>query len=317
MTSKTNEVDGKGSFKRQQNYFTRNFGEEKNDLLVIDNKYRLIWSPVCPWAHRSVIVRKLLGLETVISLGTLDPIRPKTEKIDWAFTLDPENQDPVLEITYLSEAYLKADSTYEGRPTVPAIVDIETGKVVNNDYHELTYQLETAWEKYHKVGAPDLFPKELQEEIRELNTETFNHINNGVYKAGFARSQESYEAAYDEVFNQLDIYEKRLEKQRYLFGNQLTDADVRLFVTLVRFDVAYYSAFKVNKKRIADYPNLWAYARDLYQTPGFGDTTDFEAIKKHYFLSATIDPKKSHSKLLPKGPDLSGWQTAHHRETLG
>src|SRR5699024_483732 len=164
--------------------------------------------------------------------------------------------------------------------------------------------------------APNLFPVELQEQIRQLNERIFHDINNGVYRAGFARSQEAYAEAYDGVFQCLDELEERLATRRYLFGNQLTDSDVRLYVTLARFDVAYYTAFRVNQKRIKDYPNLWAYARDLYQTPGFGDTTNFEAIKKHYFLSTTIDTKNTLSKILPKGPSLEDWNMAHGREKL-
>ena len=310
------EIEANGKYNRQKNQFHTPFGEGLNELPVAPGKYRILWSAVCPWAHRSIIVRKLLGLEYVISVGEADPLRPPLDHIDWAFTLDENHLDPLLGIQYISEAYLKADPHYKGRPTVPAVVDIETGKVVNNDYHELTYQLETAWSKFHKKNAPNLFPVELQEQIRQLNERIFHDINNGVYRAGFARSQEAYEEAYDKVFKRLDELEERLASKRYLFGNEITDADVRLYVTLARFDVAYYTAFRVNQKRIKDYPNLWAYARDLYQTPGFGDTTNFEAIKKHYFLSTTIDTKNTLSKILPKGPSLEEWNIAHGREKL-
>lgn len=310
------EIDSQGSFKRQQNQFKKPFGTAPVELPVEANRYRLIWAPVCPWAHRSVIVRKLLGLEKVISLGTVDPLRPNIDRVDWAFTLDKDDRDPILGIHYLSEAYVKADPDYQGRPTVPAVIDLQTAKVVNNDYHNLTYYWETAWKEYHRADAPDLFPEPLQEEIRQLNDTVFQDINNGVYRAGFAHSQEAYEKAYDAVFRQLDILEARLATNRYLFGTLLTDADVRLYVTLARFDVAYHTAFRVNRNRLIDFPNLWAYARDLYQTEGFGDTTDFEAIKKHYFLSVTIDPEKTNSKILPKGPDVSAWLQPHHREKL-
>lgn len=274
----------------------------------------MIWAPVCPWAHRIVIVRKLLGLEYVISLGTLDPIRPTgIGRIDWAFTLDEDQRDPVLQVHYLSELYKNSDPNYSGRPTVPAIIDIQSKKIVQNDYHNLTYYLEREWKKFHCVDAPDLFPKALESDIRSLNEVIFHEINNGVYKAGFAQSQASYEATYELVFNRLDWLEERLSKQRYLHGSQITDSDIRLYVTLVRFDAAYYAAFHVNKKRLIDYPNLWSYTRDLYQTPGFGDTTDFEAIKKHYFLSLHIT-EETKSKILPKGPDVSLWNKAHDRE---
>ncbi|WP_438490862.1 glutathione S-transferase family protein [Paenibacillus sp. IHBB 3054] len=313
MTSKLAEIEQTGAFKRQGNQFTTPFGSGEGELPVEAGRYRIVWAPVCPWAHRSIIVRKLLGLENAISVGTADPLRPIIDRVDWAFTLDEENVDPVLGIHYISEVYFNSDPEYTGRPTVPAVVDIASKKVVNNDYHELTYYLETAWKPLHKEGAPDLFPEVLQPEIRELNERIFHGINNGVYKAGFARSQEAYEQAFDGVFQLLDELEVRLAAQRYLFGNQLTDADVRLYVTLARFDIAYNTAFRVNRNRLVEFPNLWGYARDLYQTPGFGDTTDFEAIKKHYHLSITNDPNRTFSKLLPKGPDLTGWHTEHGR----
>ena len=218
---------------------------------------------------------------------------------------------PVLKMNYISESYLNADPEYTGRFTVPAVVDITTKKVVNNDYFNLTKYWELAWKKFHKADAPDLYPEELRDQIDELNDLLFHEINNGVYKAGFARSQEAYEEAYDLIFNRLDWLEERLSHQRYLFGSQITESDIRLYVTLARFDVAYYNGFRANKKRLVEYPNLWAYARDLYQIPGFGDTTDFDAIKRHYHLCAIPG---NPNKLLPKGPDTSIWNTPHGRD---
>ncbi|MDR1567713.1 MAG: glutathione S-transferase C-terminal domain-containing protein [Streptococcaceae bacterium] len=307
------EIARDGRFVRQTNQFAARFGVGIDKLPIEAGKYRLLWSPVCPWAHRAVIVRKVLGLEDVISLGTADPIRPKLDHVDWAFTLDEGNVDPVLGIHYIGEVYLNADPNYSKRPTVPALVDIKSKKVVENDYHNLTYYLARDWKKFHKPSAPDLFPEALEGDIRALNDIIFHDINNGVYKAGFAKSQEAYEKAYDLVFERLDWLEARLRQQRYLHGSQLTDSDVRLYTTLARFDVAYYGAFNVNKKRLIDYPNLWGYARDLYQTYGFGDTTDFTAIKKHYFLSAHILGKEEHHKILPKGPDTSIWTIPTNR----
>lgn len=307
----TNEVEKDGKFKRQGNRFTTPFGIEEGQLSIEAGRYRLIWSPACPWAHRSVIVRSLLGLTEVISLGTLDPIRPDVGRTDWAFTLDENEEDPVLKIRYLSEAYLKADPEYSGRFTVPSVVDLTTGKVVNNDYFNLTRYWEVEWSKYHKPGAPDLYPEELREDIDELNDILFHEINNGVYKAGFARSQEAYEEAYALVFDRLDWLEERLSHSRYLFGDKITESDIRLYVTLVRFDIAYYNGFLLNRNRISEFPNLWGYVRDLYHQPGFGDTTDFDAIKKHYHLCAVSNNPFG---LLPKGPDLSGWNTPHERD---
>jgi len=308
---KSKEFADNGKFIRQKNRFTTPFGEGEGFLPVEAGRYRILWAPVCPWAHRSIIVRSLLGLEDVISVGTLDPIRPDTERPDWAFTLDEGNVDPVLGVHYLSEVYKKADPDYDGRCTVPSVVDLTTGAVVNNDYFNLTKYWELEWTKFHKPGAPELYPEELRDDIDELNDILFNEINNGVYKCGFAKSQEAYNEAFEQFFIRMDYLEERLDHSRYLFGDKITESDVRLYVTLARFDIAYYNGFRVNKKMLKDYPNLWAYARDLYQIPGFGSTTDFNAIKKHYHLCClSTNP----NKLLPAGPDLSIWNEPHGRD---
>ncbi len=302
------EIQDDGSFVRQQNRFTTPFGEKPGELPVEANRYRLLWAPICPWAHRSVIVRKLLGLEDVISLGTANPVR--TEK-GWEFSLDEGGVDPVLKIRYLPEIYEQTDPDYTGRATVPTVVDVKTGKVVNNDYFHLTNYWETAWKPFHKPDAPDLYPEELREEIDKLNDIIFNDVNNGVYKAGFAQSQAAYEKAYDTLFARLDELEERLSKQRYLFGSQITDSDVRLYVTLARFDVAYYPVFRANRNRLIDFPNLWGYARDLYSIPAFGETTDFDAIKRGYHLGSHAS---NPYQILAKGPDLSVWTLPHDRD---
>lgn len=311
------EIKADGSFNRQKNRFTTPFGHGDGELPIEAGRYRLLWSAVCPWAHRSVIARRILGLEEVISLGTASPMRPKLPHVDWEFSLDKDGKDPVLGIQYISEIYLNTDPNYSGRPTVPVIVDLKERRVVNNDYFKLTNYLETVWAPYHKENAPNLYPEDLRGEIDQLNDIIFNDVNNGVYKCGFAQSQEAYELAYDTLFARLDELEERLSTQRFLFGDYITDTDIRLYATLVRFDAAYYSAFKANRNRIVDFPNLWGYLRDLYQTPGFGDTTDFEAIKRHYHLSNHIagDDQKSFN-ILPKGPDLSGLYSKHNREIL-
>lgn len=311
------EVGKDGSFKRQQNRFTTPFGNKPGQLPVEAGRYRLLWSPACPWAHRSVMARRLLGLEDVISLGTVSPIRPNIPRIDWEFSLDEDNQDPVLGIRYMSEIYEKSAPNFEGRPTVPVVVDIKENRAVNNDYFNLSNYLETTWTPFHKEGAPELYPEPLRADIDALSKVIFHDVNNGVYQCGFAQSQEAYETAYDRLFARLDELEERLSHQRFLFGDFITDSDIRLYSTLARFDIAYYFVFKANRQRIADYPNLWGYARDLYQTPGFGDTTDFDAIKRHYHLSIKLFPEdRLDQKILPKGPDLSGWTTSHGREAL-
>jgi glutathionyl-hydroquinone reductase len=317
MSQHIQEIAADGSFKRQTNRFTILFGTNPGELPIETGRYRLLWSAVCPWAHRSVIVRRVLGLENIISLGTASPMRPKLPHVDWEFSLDPDGVDPVLGICYLSEIYKKTEANYSGRPTVPVIVDVVEQKVVNNDYFKLTNYLETVWSPFYKENAPNLYPESLRQEIDRLNDTIFHDVNNGVYKCGFARSQEVYELAYDKLFARLDELEGRLANQRFLFGDYITDSDVRLYATLIRFDVAYYSAFKANRNRIVDFPNLWGYLKDLYQTTGFGDTTDFDAIKKHYHLSHHIaaDDQKGQN-ILPKGPDMSGLHSPHNRESL-
>jgi len=302
------EISDSGAFVRQKNRFTTPFGDKPGELPVEANRYRLLWAPICPWAHRQVIALKLLGLDKVISIGTANPVR--TEH-GWEFSLDEGGVDPVLKIRYLPEIYEKTDPEYSGRATVPTVVDVKEQKVVNNDYFKLTNYWETAWKPFHKEGALDLYPEHLRKEIDELNDIIFHDVNNGVYKAGFAQSQESYEKAYDTLFERLDWLEERLAKSRYLFGNQITDSDIRLYVTLARFDVAYYIVFRTNRNRLIDFPNLWNYAKDLYQTPGFGDTTDFEAIKKGYQLG---NHAENPYQILAKGPDVSLWKQPHDRD---
>lgn len=315
--SKNKEINADGSFKRQRSLFSTAFGEGPDELPVEKGRYRLIWAAPCPWSHRAVIVRQLLGLEDTISLGEVDPIRPVLPHVDWAFSLDENAVDPILNIKYLSEIYTKTDPNYSGRPTVPAVVDLEAEKVVNNDYFTLTTQFETTWKAHHKKGAPLLYPEHLRKEIDELNETIYRDVNNGVYKCGFARSQSAYEEAYDVLFARLEELEQRLSKQRFLHGDFITESDVRLYVTLARFDVSYYSVFKANKKRIIDFPNLWDYTRDLYATPGFGNTTNFDAIKKHYLISARLSGVgKEEDTIIPKGPDLSGWDIDPERHHL-
>ena len=303
MSENEHEITGEGAFVRQQNRFVTPFGAGEGDLPVEAGRYRLIVSAGCPWAHRQLIVLRLLGLENVISIGR---VGPRAEK-GWEFSLNPGGLDPVLRIRYLPEAYEKADPDYSGRATVPAVVDITTGKVVNNDYHRLSNYWETAWKPFHREGAPGLYPQALRAEINALNETLFHEVNNAVYKAGFARMQAAYEKAYDLLFNQLDALEERLSKSRYLFGDKITDSDVRLYVTLARFDSGYYMAFKTNRNRLVDFHNLWNYAKDLYQTPGFGDTTDFATIKRMYQLISNP------VGIISAGPDAAVWLEAHDR----
>lgn len=185
----------------------------------------------------------------------------------WEFNLDEGDVDPVLDVHELREAYLAGDPTFDGRPTVPAVIDIASGAVVNNDYHRLSNYFEVEWRALQADDAPDLYPEDLRTQIDELNEYVFHNVNNGVYKAGFARTQEAYEQAYDALFAALDHLEDRLATRRFLFGDHITDADIRLWVALVRFDTAYHGRFKTNRQRLVDFEHLWGYARDLSETP--------------------------------------------------
>ncbi|HLK60026.1 MAG TPA: glutathione S-transferase family protein [Chthonomonadaceae bacterium] len=273
-------------------------------------RYHLYVSLACPWAHRAIIVRRLLGLEDVISMSVVDPIR---DERGWAFREGPGyGPDPVCGFQFLSEAYLRTDPTYTGRYTVPCIWDRKTGRLVTNNYPDITIDFETQFTAFHRPGAPDLYPEHLRDAIDAVNAVVYEDVNNGVYKAGFATSQSLYETAVDALFARLDGLEERLGQQRYLVGAQLTEADIRLFTTLVRFDAVYVGHFKCNLRRLVDYPNLWGYARDLYQTPGFGETVNFDHIKRHYYMTHDqINP----TRIVPKGP-IVDWNIPHDREVL-
>jgi len=310
-----------GEFVRQGNRFTGRIcrastsrpGEgpdDENRWPVEAGRYRLVVSLACPWAHRAVIVRRLLGLEEAISLAIVDPIR---DERGWRFTLDVGDRDPVLGIGFLSEAYLRTDPDYTGRVTVPAIVDTVTGRVVTNDYPQITLDLSSEWTDHHAAGAPALLPDDpaRRAEMDALIADIFRDVNNGVYRCGFATSQAAYDVAFDALFARLDVLSERLASRRYLMGAAITEVDVRLFTTLVRFDAAYHGHFKCNRHQLTELPVLWAYARDLFQTPGIGETVDFDHIKRHYYAThEAINP----TRIVPRGPDLSGWSAPHGRD---
>jgi len=301
-----------GEFKRDTNYITTRITADGRDGYPVEaGRYRLVAARACPWANRTLIVRRLLGLEDAISLGLCGPTH---DKYSWTFDLDPGGVDPVLGIPRLRDAYLKRFPDYPRGITVPAIVDVPTGEVVTNDYAQITLDFSTEWTRFHRPGAPALYPQELRAEIDEVNDLVFRDVNNGVYRCGFAGDQGAYERAYDRLFARLDWLTERLSGQRYLVGDTITEADVRLFTTLVRFDAVYHGHFKCNRQKLSEMPVLWSYARDLFQTPGFGDTVDFGQIKTHYYAVHTdINP----TGVVPKGPDLSNWLSPHGREALG
>ncbi|WP_232664753.1 glutathione S-transferase family protein [Pseudonocardia sp. TRM90224] len=278
---------------------------------VESGRYRLVVARACPWANRAVIVRRLLGLEDAISLAIAGPLH---DERSWRFHLDPGNVDPVLGIEYLGEAYRKADPDFDAGITVPAMVDVASGKVASNGFQQLTLDFSTQWTEFHREGAPDLYPEALREEIDSVMDEIYGDVNNGVYRCGFASTQEAYENAYHALFARLDKLSERLADRRYLVGDTITEADIRLWVTLVRFDAAYHGHFKCNRQKLTEMPVLWAYSRDLFQTAGFGDTIDFEQIKQHYYgVHHTINP----TGIVPVGPDVRNWLTPHGREELG
>ncbi|MFE6506445.1 glutathione S-transferase family protein [Nocardioides sp. NPDC057767] len=288
------------------------FGPSDVPLWPVEpGRYRLVAAAACPWANRAIIVRNLLGLQDVISLGLAGPTH---DARSWTFDLDPGGVDPVLGIERLQQAYFKRYPDYPRGITVPAIVEEATGEIVTNDFPWITHDFFHEWTDFFADDAPDLWPRALREEMDEVNQRVFTEVNNGVYRCGFAGSQEAYDAAYSRLFVALDWLEERLSGQRYLVGEQLTESDIRLFTTLARFDAVYHGHFKCNRQKLVEFPALWAYARDLYQTPGIGETLDFDQIKQHYYIVHTdLNP----TQIVPAGPDLSGWDEPHGRESLG
>jgi putative glutathione S-transferase len=300
------------TYERDTRYLSARITADGADGWPVEpDRYRLAVSRACPWANRAIIVRRLLGLEPVLSMAIAGPTH---DQRSWTFDLDPGEVDPVLGIARLKEAYETAIPGYDQGITVPAVVDVPTRGVVTNDFAQITLDLSTEWTAHHREGAPSLYPEALRDEIDEVAGLVYTDVNNGVYRAGFAGTQQSYEKAYHRLFDRLDWLSARLERQRYLVGETITEADVRLFTTLVRFDPVYHGHFKCNRSKLAEMPVLWAYARDLFQTPGFGDTIDFDHIKRHYYVVHTdVNP----TGIVPAGPDLSDWLDPHGREELG
>lgn len=299
------------SFERDTAYIEDRITRSGEQWPVEAGRYRLVVARACPWANRAIIVRRLLGLEDAISMGICGPTHDANS---WTFDLDPDGLDPVLQIPRIKDAYLARFPDYPKGITVPAVVDVPTGGVVTNDFPQITLDFGSEWTEFQREGAPQLYPEHLRAEIDEVNKRVYTEVNNGVYRCGFAGTQEAYDAAYDRLFTALDWLEERLATQRYLVGDTITEADVRLFTTLARFDAVYHGHFKCNRTKLTEMPVLWAYARDLFQTPGFGDTTDFVQIKSHYYeVHRDINP----TGVVPLGPDLAGWVTPHGRGSLG
>ena len=272
-------------------------------------RYHLYVSLACPWAHRTIIYRKLKGLEDMISMSVVNAFMGDE---GWTFA-DGQGvvADPILNATNVHEIYTAAQANYTGRVTVPILWDKKTHTIVSNESPEIIRMFNSAFDEVGAI-AGDFSPANLLTEIDELNEFIYPTINNGVYRAGFATTQEAYDEAVIEVFTALDIIEKRLSSQRYLTGDAITEADWRLFTTLVRFDAVYVGHFKCNLRRIVDYPNIWGYVRDLYQVPGIAETVDMDYIKRHYYGShETINP----TGIIPVGPIID-FNTPHGREQL-
>ncbi len=275
-------------------------------------RYHLYVSLACPWAHRTLIFRALKGLEDAISVTAVDPLMLEN---GWEFGKEPDGApfhgpDPLFGKSYLHQIYTQAMPDYSGRVTVPVLWDKERGTIVNNESSEIIRMLDRAFEPFATRPWPDMYPEALRADIDAVNALVYEHVNNGVYKAGFATTQAAYEEAFAALFAALDELEARLAGSRYLVGDRLTEADWRLFTTLVRFDPVYVGHFKCNRRRLIDYPNLWAYTRELYQVPGVADTVHFKHIKGHYFGShRSINP----TGIVPIGPELD-FDAPHGRD---
>jgi putative glutathione S-transferase len=313
------EQSESGEFQRQEDAFREWVSADgSTPYPAAADRYHLYVSLACPWASRTVIFRKLKGLEDAIGMTVLDPIR---DEKGWAFR-DPsgktplgppfESTDPVNSFRYLSEAYQVTDANFDERVTVPVLWDKETKKIVNNCEDDICPMFNNAFNVFAKNKKLDLFPEEMKGEQAKLSDFIYDNVNNGVYKAGFATRQRPYEISCQKLFDALDQLEKRLSKSRYLFPNRIVEADWRLFCTLVRFDVVYHGHFKCNIRRIVDYPNLQGYLIDLYQLPGIAETINFDHIKRHYYMTHTeINP----TGIVPIGPALD-LTRPHGREKI-
>jgi len=291
------ETDEKGAFVRQENVFRdRVTADGSSGFKAEPGRYHLYVCYACPWASRAIIFRALKGLEDVISMTAVDPVR---DEKGWKFF--PDDPDPINGFEYLSEAYRLTDPDFDERVTVPVLWDKQTNRAVNNESSEIIRMLNSEFNEWAGNPELDLYPESLRPEIDELNERIYGSINNGVYRAGFATTQEAYEEAFVELFEALDEMDDRLAEHRFLTGDQITEADWRFFVTLVRFDAVYVGHFKCNQRRIADYDNLAGYLGDLYQQPGIADPVNIDHIKRPYYIPP---PKITPTQIVPMGPVL-------------
>ncbi len=310
-------TDAKGAFDRPESDF-RNWitpdgapgPSGEGGFEAEPGRYHLYVSYACPWASRALVFRALKGLEEMVGLSVVDPLMLEN---GWEFSEKPGCiPDTVNGFTYLHQLYTKAEPGVSCRAVVPVLWDKARSTIVSNESSEIIRMFNSAFDG---CGARpgDYYPKALRAEIDAVNDRVYRTVNNGVYRAGFARSQNAYEKAFGELFDTLDWLDSRLGRQRYLAGGRITEADWRLFTTLVRFDLVYHTHFKCNRRRLVDYPSLWAYTRELYQVPGIAGTVNFDHIRRHYYVS---QPQVNPSRIVAVGPDLD-FAAPHGRERIG
>jgi putative glutathione S-transferase len=300
----TNEA---GEFDRQETSFRERVRDDPDAAHPAEaGRYHLYISRACPWAHRTALTRRLKGLEDAVSLSVVEPVR-----IDDGWEFSEEHPDPLYGESYLRDLYVRADDDYTGRVTVPVLWDTEEETIVNNESREIMRMLDVEFDA-HAENDVDLWPEGHREAVDDAIDDIYDPINNGVYRAGFAASQDAYDEAVEDLFSALDRWESVLDDQRYLVGDVLTEADLAMFATLVRFDHVYHTHFKCNRRAIHEYPNLWNYTKELYQLPGVAETVNLDHVVRHYYRShGDVNPMR----LVPTGPDVE-FTEPHDRDRL-
>jgi putative glutathione S-transferase len=304
------ETDEEGAFQRSETTFRdRITADGSSGCPAAGDRYHLYVSYACPCAHRTLIMRALKGLEEAISVSVVDPFMGEE---GWAFSDAPgASPDPFYDADYLREIYQRADADYTGRVTVPVLWDTRDETIVNNESAEIIRMFDTEFEEFASNDV-DLYPEGYRDDVDEAIEAIYQPINNGVYRAGFAETQEAYESAIDDLFGALDYWDGVLDDQRFLCGDRMTEADICMFTTLFRFDAVYHTHFKCNVARIVDYPNLWGHAREIYQLPGVAETCNLEHVTRHYYRShESVNPKR----IVARGPRLD-WDAPHGRDRL-
>lgn len=299
-----------GGLIRRQGTFTGRISRDgSTEFPAEPSRYQLYASLACPWSQRALIACRLLGLDRVIGLTLTEPV---ADERGWGFG---EDGDPLTGTHQLADLYRATDRGYQGPFTVPLIWDLRTRRIVSNDVAQITVMLETEFRPFHRPGAPDLYPAARRRDIESLATLIFHTVNTGVYKAGLATTQAAYDQAVEAVFTTLDALDDRLARRRFLLGDLITEADVRLYPTLARFDSVYYQMFSCNLRRLTDYHHLWGYTRDLYTHPGFGETTDLGQVKRHYYQSVEWAEWRNKYPIIPIGPQIN-WTEPHGRARM-